>query len=148
MVGPGSVKITPDSNVLAAVAGDDAASDDARWVQEATTVLRRAELIAVTIPALCEFVRVLRRVYRYAPREIGRAIRSLCSSAAVVCGRPIVEGGLVWLEADGDFADGVIAAMGHGVGEDTFVGFEKSALRLGAGCGCGGAAAVRDVGWR
>lgn len=133
MAGPGSVKITPDSNVLirAAVASDDPASDDARQAREAIAVLRRAELLAVTVPALCEFVWVLRRVYRLAPRDIVRAIRSLCSSAAVVCDRPSVEAGLAWLEAGGDFADGVIAAMGHEAGGDTFVSFDKSALRLG-----------------
>lgn len=137
MAGPGSVKITADTNVLvrAAVASEDLAPEDARQAREAVAVLRQAELIAVTIPALCEFVWVLRRVYSHPPSAIGRAIRSLCSSAAIVCDRPSVEAGLAWLEAGGDFADGVIAAMGREAGGDTFVSFDTKALRLGRSMG-------------
>lgn len=34
------------------------------------------------------------------------------------------------LEAGGDFADGVIAHAGHWLGADTFVSFDKKAVKL------------------
>jgi len=55
------VKITADTNVLVrAVVGDDPAQS-----QSAIAALRGAEQIAVALPALCEFVWVLRRVYAF-----------------------------------------------------------------------------------
>jgi predicted nucleic-acid-binding protein len=43
--------------------------------------------------------------------------------------RPAAEAGLALLEAGGDFADGVIAYEGHWLGADTFVSFDKKAVR-------------------
>jgi predicted nucleic-acid-binding protein len=52
------------------------------------------------------------------------------NSANVVVNRPAAEAGLVVLEAGGDFADGVIAYEGRWLGADTFVSFDKAAVRL------------------
>jgi predicted nucleic-acid-binding protein len=41
-----------------------------------------------------------------------------------------VEAGLAMLEAGGDFADGVIAYSGRWLGGETFVSFDKEAVRL------------------
>lgn len=136
------MRITADSNVLirAAVAFDDPNSADGRQARQATALLRQADLIVVTIPALCEFVWVLRRIYKHEQAAIGIAIRALCSTRSVVCDRPIVEAGLAWMDAGGDFADGAIAAMGQGAGADTFVSFDKRALRLAPRAGVRGSA--------
>ncbi len=131
MAGRGPVRITADTNVLirAAVAFDDPNSEDGRQGREATALLRHADLIVVTIPALCEFVWVLRRIYKFDAAKIGIAIRALCSARSVVCDRLTVEAGLAWMKAGGDFADGAIAAIGKGAGADTFVSFDSKALR-------------------
>ncbi|MGO3123578.1 MAG: hypothetical protein ACTIKR_06105 [Advenella sp.] len=44
--------------------------------------------------------------------------------------RPAVEAGLLMLEAGGDFADGVIAYEGNWLGGETFVSFDKLAVKL------------------
>lgn len=44
--------------------------------------------------------------------------------------RPAVEAGLSILEAGGDFADGVIAYEGIWLGGETFVSFDKHAVKL------------------
>lgn len=126
------MKITPDTNILvrAAIAADDPESEDAQQAREAMALLDQADLIAITTPALCEFVWVLRRVYKHAPHAICQAIQSLCASAAVVCDRPIVEAGLRWLDVGGDFADGAIAALGRQMGADLFVSFDQRAVQL------------------
>lgn len=48
----------------------------------------------------------------------------------IAVNRPAVEAGLIVLEAGGDFADGVIAYDGRWLGGETFVSFDKKAVRL------------------
>jgi predicted nucleic-acid-binding protein len=47
-----------------------------------------------------------------------------------VINRPATEAGLALLDAGGDFADGVIAYEGNWLGADTFVSFDKKAVKL------------------
>jgi predicted nucleic-acid-binding protein len=120
------MKITADTNVLVrALAGDDE-----RQSKIAQSELKKAELIAVALPALCELVWVLSQGYKIPPRDIAEAIRRLTNSANVVVNRPAAEAGLAVLEAGGDFADGVIAFEGNWLGADTFVSFDKKAVKL------------------
>ncbi|MEO9132303.1 MAG: type II toxin-antitoxin system VapC family toxin [Sphingomonas sp.] len=120
------MKITADTNILVrAVTGDDP-----RQSPLAQSQLENAELVAVTLPALCEFVWVLAQGYAIPVPEIAEAIRRLMSSANVVMNRPAVEAGLVLLEAGGDFADGVIAFEGQWLGAEIFLSFDKKAAKL------------------
>ena len=48
----------------------------------------------------------------------------------VVANRPTIEAGLAVLDAGGDFADGVIAFDGQWLGGETFVSFDKKAVKL------------------
>lgn len=51
------------------------------------------------------------------------------NSVNVVMNRPAVEAGLALLEAGGDFADGAIAYEGSWLGADTFVSFDRKAVK-------------------
>ena len=120
------MKVAVDTNVLVrAVVRDDAAQ-----AKIAIKVLTDAELIAVALPCLCEFVWVLRRVYGFQPSDAAAAIRALMAAANVEMNRPAVEAGLSVLDAGGDFADGVIAYEGNWLGGETFVSFDKTAVAL------------------
>jgi predicted nucleic-acid-binding protein len=120
------VKLIVDTNVLVrAVVRDDPVQG-----RLAAKVLMDAELIAVALPCLCEFVWVLRKVYSLQAEDIAAAIRALVSAANVQTNRLAVEAGLVMLEANGDFADGVIAAEGAWLGGETFASFDKKAVAL------------------
>ena len=120
------MKIAVDTNVLVrAAVGDDPAQ-----ASIATKVLTDAELIAVALPCLCEFVWVLLRVYGFQASDAAAAIRALLAAANVEVNRPAVELGLSVLEAGGDFADGVIAYEGNWLGGETFVSFDKNAVAL------------------
>jgi predicted nucleic-acid-binding protein len=120
------LKITADTNVLVrAMTGDDA-----RQSRVARDVLGRAELVAVTLPTLCELAWVLSRGYKIPADEIAAGFRRLIDSANVVVNRPAAEAGLAHLEAGGDFADGVIAFEGASLGAETFVSFDASAVKL------------------
>jgi len=44
--------------------------------------------------------------------------------------RPAVEAGLSFLDAGGDFADGIIAFEGSWLGGEVFVSFDKKAVAL------------------
>lgn len=120
------MKIAADTNVLVrAVVRDDAAQ-----ARAAAKVLTNAELIAIALPCLCEFVWVLRKVYSVQNEDIAAAVRALLAAENVQVNRPAVDAGLAMLEANGDFADGVIAYEGSWLGGETFVSFDKRAVTL------------------
>jgi len=92
--------------------------------------LQKAEVVAILISALCELVWVLSQGYKIRAIDIAGTIRGLLNSANVVVNRPAAEAGLALLDAGGDFADGVIAYEGRWLGGDTFVSFDRKAVRL------------------
>jgi len=120
------MKITADTNVLVrAITEDHEAQSKA-----AQSALKRAELVAISIPALCELVWVLSQGYKVSSKDIAAAIRGLISGENVEVNRPAAEAGLTFLDAGGDFADGAIAYEGSWLGADTFVSFDKRAVKL------------------
>lgn len=120
------MKIIADTNVLLrAMVGDDARQCDA-----AINAMAQAEVVAVSLHALCELVWVLRRRYEVSRADIAAAIGQLMDTRNVVLNRPAVEAGLSLMIAGGDFADGVIAFEGRWLGGDTFVSFDQKAVAL------------------
>jgi predicted nucleic-acid-binding protein len=120
------MKITADTNVLVrAMTGDDE-----RQSEVAQAELAKADVVALTLPALCELVRVLSQGYKIPSAEIAEAIRRLMNGVNVMVNRPAAEAGLAQLDAGGDFADGVIAHEGSWLGADTFISFDKTAVKL------------------
>ena len=81
------MKIAVDTNVLLR----DALQDDPRQSPIASKTLQRAELVVVPTPALCEFVWVMRRLYKRSPAEIALSIRLLMSGNNVEMDHPAVE---------------------------------------------------------
>jgi predicted nucleic-acid-binding protein len=120
------MKIAVDTNVLVRAA----VCDDAEQTGAATRLMGRAEMVAIAVPCLCEFVWVLRSVYRFRSSEIAKAIRTLLEAENVETNRPAVDAGLTVLDAGGDFADGVIAYEGRWLGAETFVSFDKKAVEM------------------
>ena len=120
------MKITVDTNVLVRAA----VQDDESQSSLAATVLQQAELIAISLPVLCEFVWVLKRGYKKPVADIASAIRQLMNTVNVVMNEPAVEAGLQVLNAGGDFADGVIAYEGEFLGADRLVSFDKKAVSV------------------
>ena len=107
------------------IVGDDAAQRD-----RAVETLERAELVAVSVHAFCEFVWVLDRHHGVRRSEVAAAIRRIVEMRNVVVDRHAVEAGLALLDAGGDFADGVIAVDGRRLGGEPFVSFDRKAVLL------------------
>ncbi len=120
------MKIAPDTNILVRAV----VRDDEKQAQAAARLLKDAELIAVSLPCLCEFVWVLRRVYNFGLQDISAALAALLDASNVVVNRPAVDAGLAILNAGGDFADGLIAYEGSWLGGEIFVSFDKKAVSL------------------
>jgi predicted nucleic-acid-binding protein len=120
------VKITADTNLLVRALTEDEPGQS----KAAQTILRKADTVALTIPALCELAWVLSRGYKTPPSDIAEAIRRLVGGANVVVNRPALEAGLAMVDAGGDFADGVIAYEGNWLGADAFISFDKKAVKL------------------
>lgn len=120
------MKIVADTNVLLR----DALHDDVRQARLAAEVLKDAEVVAIPVSVLCEFVWVLRQGYKKTGAEVADAIRFLIDSENVVTDRATVEAGLELLDKGGDFADGAIAYEGRWLGAEEFVSFDKQAVSL------------------
>jgi predicted nucleic-acid-binding protein len=120
------MKITADTNVLVRAVTEDHEHQS----RAAQAALKKAELVAIPISALCELVWVLSQGYKVPLSEIAEAIRRFINGANAVVNRPAAEAGLAMLDAGGDFADGVIAYEGNWLGADTFVSFDKKAVKL------------------
>jgi len=125
-MGQEKVKITADTNVLIRAA----VQDEPHQARQAAKVLQEADLVAVPLPVLCEFVWVLRRGYKKSVSDVSDAIQKLMKSAHVVMNRPAVEAGLAALVAGGDFADGAIAYEGDWLGAEEFVSFDSKAVSI------------------
>jgi predicted nucleic-acid-binding protein len=119
------MKITADTNVLARAF----LADDPDQSKAAQAALSKAEIVALSISTLCELVWVLRS-YRIQSADIAKTIRELINGRNVVVNRPAAEAGLAILDAGGDFADGAIAYEGSWLGADTFVSFDRRAVKL------------------
>ena len=120
------MRVTVDTNLLIRAA----VRDDAKQAAAAEKILRESEIIAVTLTCLCEFVWVLRRVYRLGTADIHAAVAALLNAGNVVVNRPAADAGMAMLDADGDFADGLIGFEGQWLGGETFVSFDKQAVGL------------------
>lgn len=120
------MNISVDTNILVRAI----VRDDTKQASAAAKILKTASLIAVSVPCLCEFVWVLRRVYSFDGESISAAIRALLDTRNVMMNRPAVEAGLALLEAGGDFADGAMAYEGTWLGGESFISFDKQAVEL------------------
>ena len=92
--------------------------------------LLKADTSAIGVYALCELAWVLKRRYGISPTDIAATIRLLVSRQNVMTNRPAVEAGLGLIEAGGNFGDGAIAFEGRWLGGETFVSFDRKAVKL------------------
>ena len=106
------------------------AGDDQKQAHEARSHIRAAERVFVSNVALCEFVWVARQIYRQKREQIAQSIRRLIADERIIIDRLAVEAGLSFLDAGGDFADGVIEFEGRRLGGSTFVTFDKQAASI------------------
>ncbi len=120
------MRITVDTNILIRAV----MRDDAKQAMAAARLLKNAQLIAIPLPCLCEFVWVLRRVYSLDQKDIHAALQALLNAENVAVNRPAVDAGLAVLDAGWDFADGLIAFEGQWLGGETFVSFDRRAVAL------------------
>lgn len=89
------MRITPDTSVLVR----SVVRDDERQALAAARVLKEADVIAITIPTLCEFVWVLRKVYGFEQPDVASAVRALINTGNLVMNRPAVEAGSMRAES-------------------------------------------------
>jgi predicted nucleic-acid-binding protein len=120
------MRIAADTNLLVRAITEDDEVESAIAKAE----LAKADVVALALPALCELVWVLSDSYDIPPSEIAETLRRLMNVENVVLDRPAVEAGLAMLDAGGDFADGAIAHEGGWLGAETFVSFDRRAVKL------------------
>ena len=119
------MKVTADTNLLVRIV----ARDDAVQARVAFELLSKAERVMICLPCLCELVWVLRSVYGLGPSDLDTAVRVVTEPGNVVTDQPAVNAGLQMLASGGDFADGVMASAGMAMGAETFVSFDRKAIK-------------------
>ncbi len=120
------MKIAVDTDVLLRAVVDDNLAQQ----RVAVEALEKADLVAVSLQSLCEFAWVLERSYGVGRADIAASVRAVLDMRNIAVNRPAVEAGLSLLESGGDFADGVIAYDGRWLDGETFVSFDKKAVKL------------------
>jgi len=119
------LSVIVDTNILVRFVVDD----DPAQSRLARALFLTTELLVIPSVALCEAVWVLSRSYKLPLVDIADAIRRLTVAENVRVDRPTIDAGLAQIDAGGDFADGVIAYDGRGLGGETFVSFDRAAVR-------------------
>jgi predicted nucleic-acid-binding protein len=125
-VGWRALRLIADTNLLVRVL----MHDDLAQAKLAEDALLNAEVVAISLTALCELGWVLSRSYKVPSPGIAEGMRRLINGANVSVNRPAVDAGLAQLDAGGDFADGVIAHEGGWLGGETFLTFDQKAVKL------------------
>lgn len=120
------MKYTADTNVILRIA----LVDDLHQHKLALDTVKQAELVALPIHSLCEFVWVLKSRYKRTSSEAAGAVRRLLEMPNIYADQPAVEAGLQLLDAGGDFADGVIDFDGNRLGGEAFLTFDRNAAML------------------
>ncbi|MBC5090677.1 type II toxin-antitoxin system VapC family toxin [Klebsiella quasipneumoniae] len=120
------MEIIADTNVLVRAI----VADDPNQAEAAQQALLSASIVAVSPIALCELYWVLSRAYKVPDADIETAIRGLINAANVRTDTVVVDAGLMFMNNEGDFADGVLWHMGIALGGKTFVSFDKKAANI------------------
>ncbi len=126
MVGAESLTVTADTNILVRLMVED----DAEQAAAGRRILLSASRVVITLTTLCEYVWVLRGTYGLSNFEIARGIEELQQTATVQVDRAAVAAGLRMLRAGGDFPDGLISQEGRLLGGETFISFDRKAVKL------------------
>lgn len=129
------MRICPDTNVIVRAIVVPATPEDERQAGIAQRILGGAEIVVLTVPALCEVAWVLRSAYRVRGVDVASTLLRLINAANILCDRAVMEFGLNMAETGGDLADGVIAEAGFLAGAERFVSFDQRAVRLVAATG-------------
>ncbi|MGI2031586.1 type II toxin-antitoxin system VapC family toxin [Rhizobium panacihumi] len=106
------------------------AADDRIQAAQAQAAMDAALKIHVPLTTFCEFVWVLRQIYRFSAQDIAGAIRVLIADPRTVIDRDAVAAGLAFLDAGGDFADGAIEFEGRRLGGKVLATFDRQAAAI------------------
>ena len=120
------MKVVVDTNVLVRFV----VRDDEQQARIAERMLRRATVVVLTLPCLCELVWVLSRSYGFARQDIAQTLEVILQIPNVELQRATVIHGIALLRGGGDFADGVIAHEGRRLGAELFASFDRKAVQL------------------
>lgn len=118
------MKITVDTNLLVRMA----TTDNEAQARTAFIVVSNADEAIVPLPCTLEFVWVLETVYRFSRDEIAQSLLTLLRMPNITIDGSAVDLGLEVHLKGGDFADGVIAAVGAAMGGEKFVSFDRKAV--------------------
>jgi len=115
--------INPDTNLLVRLL----ARDDQAQRRIALEVFGAADRVVISIPAVCEVVWVLSRLYGYSRLQIAGMLEELPEMRGADIDLRALRRGIEMLKAGGDFADGAIAESGYQKGA-AFVSFNRKAV--------------------
>lgn len=104
--------------------------DDPLQSPKARAALAAAERVYISTTTFCEFAWVAGKNYKEKRSEVARSIRALIADPRTEVDREAVDAGLAFLDAGGDFADGVIDFEGRRLGGQVFATFDRRAAAI------------------
>ncbi|KAA0700484.1 type II toxin-antitoxin system VapC family toxin [Neorhizobium sp. P12A] len=119
------MSVVVDTNVLVRMF----TGDDPRQSEIAERFLLSNEIV-IPNQTLCELIWVLRRLYKFTAAELRLAIEELLQTERIILDRAAVANGIDFMDAGGDFADGIIAAEGLRLGGEFFATFDRKAAAV------------------
>lgn len=126
------MRLIVDTNLLVRVARVD---DEPEQALIARDLLESATAVIVSTATLCEYDWVVRKRYKRPRAEVLASLQAIVTNPRTVVDVEAVALGLAFLDAGGDFADGVIAYDGRRLGGDVFASFDARAKRIAAAAG-------------
>ncbi|WEZ82933.1 type II toxin-antitoxin system VapC family toxin [Rhizobium sp. 32-5/1] len=119
------MKVIVDTDILVRMFTRDHPVESPR----AEELLRTHDAV-ISNQTLCEMTWVLKKAYKFTAAELKQAVEALSGSETVIVDRGAVENGLTFMNAGGDFADGVIAFEGRRLGGEVFATFDRKAANI------------------
>ncbi|QMW22925.1 type II toxin-antitoxin system VapC family toxin [Sandaracinobacteroides saxicola] len=105
-------------------------ADDPVQTPIAQRALAEVTTLVLPVAMLCELAWLLRQGYREPAGVVADTLRRFANAEGVVVDRAALDAGLAFLDAGGDFADGVILHQGQALGGERLLTFDVRAAKI------------------
>ncbi|GHU47391.1 DNA-binding protein [Betaproteobacteria bacterium] len=125
------MNIVIDTNIIVRTLVKPKTEKDAEQRQIAFNLFQKFDKIIIPTHVFCELAWLLKG-FEFKKPQIYGAFQAILESDKFVCREEEIEAGMLMLEKDGDFADGVNEYTGRMIahGDSLFVSFDKLAVQL------------------
>ncbi|MDR3054902.1 MAG: type II toxin-antitoxin system VapC family toxin [Zoogloeaceae bacterium] len=125
------MNVVIDTNIIVRTLVNPKSEGDAEQREIAINLFQKFDKVIIPTHVFCELAWLLKG-YNFQKQQIYFAFQAILESDKFVCREEEIEAGMLMLEKDGDFADGVNEYSGRMIAEGNclFASFDKQAVQL------------------